>query len=232
MLRILLVSVFFIASSFGIAIDPNVDSRQQLATGIGDRETWPPPPQLPDDFTWVGRYVVPDLGIDVPFTWNGSGGNFQMTAGGEDHPIHFTNVLYDGELYTLTYTWPDIPRQACSHVGPFTIEEHNEGFADASFAGRETLHGEVDREVNHFRSVGVVDLPSSLIPGMDNDLPLRIPLMAGDIYTDVDNPEQISQLLHFGLQNLYDPNLDEWIIIDQASEEPGEVLLPDECTIG
>ena len=192
----------------------------------------PAAPRIPHDFTWTGRYMVPDLDVEVPFTWQGNGGDFQMVAGGKEHPIHFTNLIHDGQLYTYTYKWPDIPRQPCSHVGAFTLEDLNEGFAEASFAGRETLHGEVDHEVNHFRSVGVIELPPGLIEGMDEDLPLRLPLMAGDIYVDADDPTRLRQLLHFGLQNLYDPNLDEWILIDEIDDAPGEVNLPSECAAG
>ncbi|MGO1539691.1 MAG: hypothetical protein ACTHZ9_05675 [Leucobacter sp.] len=82
---------------------------------------------------------------------------------------------------------------------------------------------------NHFRSVSVFDLPPDLLGEATDELPLRIPLMAGDIYSDVDNPERLHQLLRFGMQNLYDPNLDEWIFIDNAIDEPGEVALPAEC---
>lgn len=153
-----------------------------------------------------------------------------MVAGGEKHPIHFTNVIHNGQLYTYTYKWPDIPRQPCSNVGAFTVDDLNKGFAEASFAGRETLHGSVDREVNHFRSVGVIELPPGIIPDAGDELPLRLPLMAGDIYVDADDPSSLRQLLHFGLQNLYDPNLDEWIIIDETDDAAGEVSLPEECS--
>lgn len=30
-----------------------------------------------------------------------------MIAGGATAPIHFTNILFDDRLYTLTYRWPD-----------------------------------------------------------------------------------------------------------------------------
>lgn len=189
----------------------------------------PPPPRIPDDFTWSGRYIVPDLDVEVPFTWHGDGGDFQMIAGGEGHPIHFTNLIHQGELYTLTYRWPDVPRSGCSHVGGFTVDELNAGFAEASHAGRETLHGVQTREVNHFRSVGVIDLPPGLLPESEGAPQLRLPLMSGDIYADVDDPTKIWQLLHFGVQNLYDPNLDEWIVIDEIDSAPGPVVLPDEC---
>ncbi len=155
-----------------------------------------------------------------------------MVAGGPDETIHFTNLIYDGELYTLTYTWPAIPRRECSHVGPFTLEQLNAGLAEASYVGEETLHGQADVRVNHFRSVEVLDLPAGLVSDLDEGIPLRVPLMAGDVYADADNPEVVRRLLHFGLQNLYDPNLDEWILIDEVSDQPGTVELPAECRAG
>ncbi|MGH3491375.1 MAG: hypothetical protein ACRDP8_26075 [Actinopolymorphaceae bacterium] len=51
-----------------------------------------------------GRSIVRDLGIDVPFTWQGRDGDSQMVAGGPDHPIWFTNLIYHNTLYTLTYS--------------------------------------------------------------------------------------------------------------------------------
>src|ERR1051326_7590181 len=52
----------------------------------------PPPPQLPANFQGKGRYIVRDLGIDVPFTWEGRDGDSQMVAGGPGYPIWFTNL--------------------------------------------------------------------------------------------------------------------------------------------
>lgn len=200
------------------------------ATAPGPSAVDPAPPTLPDDFTWTGRYLVPDLDVEVPFTWHGDGGDVQMVAGGEGQPIHFTNVISDGQLYTLTYEWPEVPRHPCSHVGPFTVDELNEGFAGASFVGRETLHGDPDREVHHFRSTAVWELPTDLLPPMEGVPQLRIPVMSGDLYVDVDDPGTIWRLLHFGVQNLYDPHLDEWIFIDEAKAVAGPVTLPEECT--
>jgi hypothetical protein len=51
------------------------------------------PPQLPRDFQWEGRWIVSDLGVDVPFTWQGKDGNVQMIAGGEEDEIYFTNLI-------------------------------------------------------------------------------------------------------------------------------------------
>lgn len=188
----------------------------------------PTPPSLPEDFTWTGRYVVPDLDVDVPFTWHGADGNFQMVAGGADEPIHFTNLIVDGELYTLTYVWPDVPRTACSHVGSFTVDEFNEGLEAASYVGRE-IH-DTGQVLDHFRSVGVLELPEGIAPELEEITTLRLPLMAADIYVDAEDHSRFAKVLHFGVQNLYDPDLDEWMIIEQTETTPGTVELPAECS--
>jgi hypothetical protein len=36
-------------------------------------------------------------------------------------------------------------------------------------------------------------------------------------------------VLQFGIQNLYDPELDEWIRIDKFEDDAGAAELPDEC---
>jgi hypothetical protein len=193
-----------------------------------DTDTNPPPPKLPADFTWTGRYEVPDLDVVVPFTWHGNNGNMQMIAGGEDEPIHFTNLIDDGALYTLTYTWPGIERRPCSPLGPFTRHDLNQGLSTARFVGPEILEGETNHSVNHFRAGVVVDVPPEVlsIPGVPD---LRLPLMLGDLYVDRDDPSEWWQVLQFGIQNLYDTEQDEWIRIDTIETSPGAVKLPDEC---
>lgn len=196
-----------------------------VATPAGD----PSPPQLPDDFTWTGRYQVPDLDVEVPFTWHAKDGDLQMIAGGEDHPIHFTNIIHDGALYTLTYEWPDIPRMPCSPIGPYTLDDLNAGLEEASFVGAEILEDQEPRNVFHYRSASAVEVPAEML-GLPDDAPIaRVPIMSGDIYVDREDPAVIWKLLHFGVQNLYDVNLDEWIVIDEVSDAPGEVSLPQEC---
>ncbi|MCA9858824.1 MAG: hypothetical protein KC438_03840 [Thermomicrobiales bacterium] len=229
-LRLTLVTIIVIGGVAWRADELTTSPRLINASLATDNSDSPAPPRIPEDFTWEGNYVVPDLGIEVPFIWTGNGGNFQMTAGGAGDPIHFTNLIFAGELYTLTYTWSGVPKMPCSHVGAFTLDDLNEGFAEASFVGKETLHRDSDYEVNHFRSVGVLELSQDLLGAAADGIPIRVPLMAGDIYVDAGNSEQIRQLLHFGLQNLYDPNLDEWIFIEQSSTASGDVTLPDECT--
>jgi hypothetical protein len=64
------------------------------------------------------------------------------------------------------------------------------------------------------------------IPGVSN---LRLPLMSGDIYVDREDPSRFWQVLQFGIQNLYDPEQDEWIRIDKIETDAGPVELPDEC---
>ena len=41
---------------------------------------------------------------------------------------------------------------------------------------------------------------------------LRLPIAAGDLYVDQGDSSKFWKVLHFGLQNLYDPALDEWIV--------------------
>jgi len=167
--------------------------------------------------------------MEVPFSWHGSAGNLQMIAGGEDHPIHFTNLIYDGVLYTLTYTWPGIERRPCSPIGPFTVDDLNTALESSRFVGAETLEWHEPLRVNHFR-VGVVwEPPPEVIPPIPGVSKLRIPLMSGDIYVDREDPTKFRQVLQFGIQNLYDPEQDEWIRIDTIEDAPGTVELPDEC---
>jgi hypothetical protein len=190
----------------------------------------PPPPHIPRNFTWTGRYDVPDLDIEVPFTWTGNDGNMQMIAGSEDAPIYFTNLIYDGVLYTLTYEWPGIERRPCSPIGPFTLHDLNQGLASARLVGPETIDvDDVPRQVYHWRVGVVFEPPPDLIsiPGIPS---LRLPLMSGDIYVDRDDPTDLWQVLQFGIQNLYDPEQDEWIRIDEIEDAAGDIELPDECT--
>ena len=211
------------------------------SAGAGRSAKSPLPPELPKNFTGTGRYVVADLGLDVPFSWSGRDGNSQMIAGGEQYPIYFTNVIFDGHLYTLTYKWPDVARRPCSQVGPFTRDDFNAFMRKARFVGAETLEGRSSRRVNHFRAGVVFEPPPDLVPpniitpvggvpmAGDGNAKLRLPVMEGDFYVDRKDPTTFWQVLHFGLQNLYDPELDEWITMNTFSHRPGKVTLPDEC---
>ncbi|UCE63385.1 MAG: hypothetical protein JSU59_11065 [Nitrospirota bacterium] len=190
----------------------------------------PPPPQLPENFSWKGRYIVRDLHQEVMFKWNGKDGNTQMIAGEKGDAVHFTNIIYNGNLYTLTYKWPlPIPNPgSCTLVGEFTRDMLNKGLKHMSrYVGAEILEEkEGDRHVHHFRA-GVV---LQIIPNNKLIPPVRFPLMLGDFYVDRDDPQHWWKLPHFGLQNLFDPQLDEWIVIDEIKkDDPGEVTLPKKC---
>ncbi|MFE5805535.1 hypothetical protein [Streptomyces sp. NPDC056491] len=182
----------------------------------------PPTPRLPRDFRGKGKWIVRDLDITVPFTWEGRDGDSQMIAGGPQYPIWFTNLIYQGTLYTLTYKWPGLNEHPCSRIPGFSLESLNEGFENARFVGRETLRRTPQRQVNHWR-VGVV-LPE-LPPGNHP----RLPLALGDIYVDENNRGTFWQVLQFGVQNLYDPELDEWLVMDTFEHRPGTVTLPRRC---
>jgi hypothetical protein len=188
----------------------------------------PLPPQLPRDFKWEGRYIVRDLNVDVHFTWNGRDGNSQMIAGSWEEPIYFTNIIYNGQLYTLTYKWPTpIPGPGeCTKVGSFSREALNLYLLLASrYVGPEILIETEYRYVNHFR-VGVV---LDLTPPRPPYFPIRFPIAAGDFYVDQADSSKFWKVLHFGLQNLYDPALDEWIVLDRFENRPGSVRLPVQC---
>ncbi|MFF1801755.1 hypothetical protein [Streptomyces virginiae] len=182
----------------------------------------PPPPRLPRDFRGKGKWIVRDLDITVPFTWEGRDGDSQMTAGGPQYPIWFTNLIYHDTLYTLTYKWPGLNEHPCSRIPGFNLEALNEGFERARFVGRETLRRTPERRVNHWR-VGVVvpELPPGNYP--------RLPLALGDIYVDEKDRGTFWQVLQFGIQNLYDPELDEWLVMDTFVHRPGTVTLPQRC---
>ena len=134
----------------------------------------PPYPELPENFAGSGRYIVRDIDADVPFTWHGKDGDWQMIAGGKDEKIHFTNLYYKGYLYTYTYKWPD--------------------------------------------------LPPALLPPKEPCKPIDPPFA-------FDVPRYVgAEVLHFGLQNLYDPALDEWIVMDSFDKNRlGEINLPGVC---
>ena len=162
-------------------------------------------------------------------------------AGGDKYPIHFTNVIYDGNLYTLTYKWPGVARRPCTAVGAFSLDDFNKFMEASRYVGAETLDADKPRRVHHFRAGVVWEPPPEVLPpdiitpvgGIpetdDTNARLRMPIMLGDFYVDQKDPSTFWQVLHFGMQNLYDPDLDEWIVMKTFSKAPGKVTLPDEC---
>lgn len=182
----------------------------------------PPPPRLPRDFRGKGKWIVRDLGITVPFSWQGRNGDSQMVAGGPQYPIWFTNLIYRGTLYTLTYKWPGLTEHPCSRIPGFDLQQLNRILESSRFVGRETLERNPRRHVNHWR-VGIV------VPDRPPGDYLRFPLALGDIYVDQRNRGTFWQVLQFGVQNLYDPELDEWLKMDTFEHKPGKVTLPRRC---
>ncbi|WP_328792602.1 MULTISPECIES: hypothetical protein [unclassified Streptomyces] len=218
------------AAALVLAAPPSVDAEPRTGPAPAfetvaaqqDASPPPPPPRLPRDFRGKGKWIVRDLDITVPFTWEGKDGDSQMTAGGPQYPIWFTNLIYHDTLYTLTYKWPGLNEHPCSRIPGFNLEALNQGFENARFVGPETLRRTPQRRVNHWR-VGVVfpDLPPGNYP--------RLPLALGDIYVDEHDRGTFWQVLQFGVQNLYDPELDEWLVMDTFEHRPGTVTLPQRC---
>jgi hypothetical protein len=181
-----------------------------------------PRPRLPRDFRGSGRYLVPDLGVNVPFVWRGSDGNSQMIAGGDGYPIYFMNLIFGDSLYTITYKWPGVTIHPCSRIQGVTLDQLNALFASAAYVGPEVLNRNRRRYVNHWR------LATALPPGPPGLFP-RIPFAEADIYVDESDPTTFWRILHFGFQNLYDPNLDEWIVMHTFKHTRGAVTLPPTC---
>lgn len=185
-------------------------------------------PQLSSNFHWCGRYRVPDLNIDVSLQWFGRDGDVQMIAGNENSPIHFTNIIFRGNFYTYTFRWPELqppflpPLEKCQPV-PFNLDTLNAFLAaNSQFVGPETI-GCPPKHVNHFRiSVVIPQCPSGAF--------FRLPIALADIYVDRKDPTLWWQLLQFGLQNIYDPALDEWAVIQHVSKRPPpQIILPPAC---
>jgi hypothetical protein len=201
------------------AIRRNIEVTRRLR-GLACRPQ--PAPRLPRNFRASGRYLVPDMGVNVPFTWRGSAGNSQMIAGGEGYPIYFMNLIYGNSLYTITYRWPGVTIHPCSRFPGIGLDQLNQIFATAAYVGPEILNRNRRRYVNHFR------LASAVPPGPPGLFP-RIPFAEADIYVDERDPTTIWRVLHFGFQNIYDPNLDEWINMHTFKHSAGAVTLPPTC---
>ncbi len=222
-----LIALAVIAPSSGLAA-PAPDSPATASGAASGAKRTPRPPRLAPDFQASGRYIVRDLGVNVPFRWRGRDGNSQMIAGGRKYPIWFTNLIYNNTLYTLTYRWPNIAPGSgalnCMKLGGFFSRQTFNNFLKGSrFVGREILRGGPRRFVNHWR-VGVVLPP--LPPGAF----VRLPFVLGDFYVGRRNRSRFWQVLHFGVQNLFDPELDEWMRMQRfVPGRPGKVTLPEGC---
>jgi hypothetical protein len=209
----------------GLAVAPQPPRTTLASVTVPAKVEKPRPPRLPANFQGKGRYIVRDLGVNVPFSWQGRNGDSQMIAGGPQYRIWFTNLIYRNTLYTLTYKWPNIPLnlfRRCDRAGVFSRRMFNDMLKTSRFVGPEILQGNTDRHVDHWR-VGVV--AGSTRPGKEP----RLPLALGDIYVDQRDPSQWWQVLQFGIQNLFDPQLDEWFTMTTFSHHPGRVTLPAQC---
>ena len=111
----------------------------------------------------------------------------------------------------------------CSRIPGFDLGQLNRTLRGARFVGREILQRNPKRYVDHWR-VGVV------VPKLPPGKFLRFPLALGDIYVDQKDRGTFWQVLQFGVQNLYDPELDEWLVMDTFEHRPGTVTLPRRCS--
>ena len=201
----------------------------------------PDTPRIPNNFIARGRYLVPDLDVDVPFSWQARNGDVVMIAGSSNpkDPIHFENLIYtdsfgETDLYTITYKWPEpIPTPGeCSkiRIGDKGIDLHsvNEFFSTASYVGREFIFDKWRPvKVDHFRATLVIPVSIQELP--PHPFIFRFPILEADLYVDPGDPRLFRKVLHFGLQNLFDEHLDEWFTLDTFQLRPGRVTLPVEC---
>lgn len=217
----------------GVTVAASVAGLLTLAPAVGVQAADTPaaksvaadPPKLPKNFKGRGYYVVPSLGkhgTKVPFWWNGRDGNFRMVAGGPKYKIWFTNALINGNFYTYTYHWPHIPSVPCQPIPGGSRNSFNQFLAhQAHLVGPEILLTPQSREVDHWR------VASALTP--IDEVPLRFPLAQADIYVDSQDARIWRQVLHYGYQNLYAKELDEWMVLDTWKLKPGKVKLPGVC---
>ena len=151
-----------------------------------------------------------------------------MIAGGPSDPIYFSNILFDGWLYTITYKWPDtVPPPSnpeCVCIGRLSLPALNACLATSRYVGAEVLTDRRPLRVHHFRVSVVLGTPEA------RPQPFRLPIMHGDFFVHWTDSSKFWRVLHYGLQNLLDPALDEWIVMQKFSDGAGEVTLPAECT--
>ncbi|MCH9816432.1 MAG: hypothetical protein K0U64_08270 [Actinomycetia bacterium] len=208
--------------------------RIRLTSARAVRFHYPAPPKFPRNFRGKGRYIVRDLGFNVPFTWNAKGGEIQMIAGGKNHPIHFTNVIQDHVLYTKTYKWPGVEKGSCLAAAPWDRGFFNDWFATARYVGPVTLEGKRPQRVNHFRTSAVIQTGIPLEGQREEDPPypgnfIRVAIASADFFVDQSDSRVFRNVQHFGYQNLLDPVLDEWIQMKTFSLKPGKVKAPSDC---
>jgi hypothetical protein len=209
-----------VAALIGVPLLVSVSPASAEATSVAKAPTLvtrsrPKPPQLPRNFNGKGRYYVPSLHVNVPFTWKAKHGNVRMVAGGPGQKIWFTNVIYRGSFYTHTYRWPTpIPDVKCTPVKGLDLNAFNKAFALAHYVGPEILQNRPWRWVQHWRLSGTLG---------------PIPVTSSDLYVDQRSRTTWWQVLHFGLQNVYAPDQDEWIKMQTWSHKPGNVTLPQAC---
>jgi hypothetical protein len=208
------------------------------ATGVSLAEAaaknsakFPPRPRLPANFSGRGRWIVQDLGENVPFTWEGRDGNSVMTAGNKNEDIYYKNLIYGDTLYTITYEWPGLTEEEKGLCVPFKGLDrrwlNGTLLKSSRYVGREILQGKPNRFVHHWRA-GVVFF-GDLQPNPGNPKFPRIPAQLTDIYVGQGDNTRWWKALQFGVQNQLDPALDEWLEMRTFTRRPGKVTLPPEC---
>ena len=194
-------------------------------------------PQIPTTkFTWDGTFrtngrTVDEPPVTVPLTIRGKQqGDFfdvYMQQGGpKNREIWVENLIYQGDLYTITHTWnrpvPDRVLNTCFKSPEITVDDLNGILKASQLVGPEVIN--IDRKggpelVNHFRSSCL----SSIFFG----------LIKVNIFSDIYVPRGASypwkRWLQFGDGVGLDRNNDEWFFFDSHKNKADPIELPAAC---
>ena len=184
----------------------------------------PAPPRLPANFRARGRWVVRSLGITVPFTWRSENGNSRMVAGGKHYPIWFVNLIYHNRLYTLTYKWPGVDDHRCVlFPGYFTRQHAQRGPARIAVRRPRGPAGQTRTAAS--TTGGSASSSPSCRRATTSGSRSRSPTSTSGRATGRAGGSCSSS----AFQNLFDPELDEWGMLDRFRLEPAPVSLPNRC---
>ena len=184
----------------------------------------PAPPRLPANFRARGRWVVRSLGITVPV-----------------HLAQRERQQPDGrrgQALPDLVCEPDLPQPALhAHLqvargrrpplrpGPGLLHPEHAQRGPARIAVRRPRGPAGQTRTAASTTGGSASSCPRLPPGNH----LRFPIALADVYVGQGNRSRWWQLLQFGFQNLLDPELDEWGMLDRFRLEPAPVSLPNRC---
>jgi len=210
----------------------------------------PPKPQIPKvNFEWTGTFVGNPLELSEPQIttrltirgkWQSGYFNVYMEQGYEGSGLWVENILYRNKLYTITHEWhtplpPELGilgncfENTIANPGrplqplPITVDDLNGILASSRLVGQEEVD---DQQVNHFRATCLSQAGIPGFPWIEPFLPVKI---FSDIYVPVGQAYPWVKWLQFGDGVGPDPQNDEWFIFDSFSDNPANIVLPEQC---